>query len=105
MILTNDLPANAKIAIKKDDIIVSTVRPYRGAVAICDFDVPVVSSGAFLVLSENGHMLKECLLVLLRTRIYCEYMMKYNVDSSYPVVKDYDILKKFLKYHLIFNLK
>jgi len=32
------------------------------------------------------------LQVLLRTQIYKEWLLKWNVGSSYPVIKDEDIL-------------
>jgi len=89
-----ELPANAKILLKKGDIIISKVRPYRGAVSIIDFDYPdLVGSGAFCILQESSHLIsKECIAVLLRSSIYKELMMKFNVGSSYPVIKDEDIL-------------
>ena len=92
-IQTNELPANAKIAIVKDDILISKVRPYRGAVAIIDFDAKdTIASGAFVVLRENSSFRKEVLQVLLRTAIYKEWLLKWNVGTSYPVIKDEDIL-------------
>ncbi len=89
---TDLLPANAKLYLEKNDILFSTVRPYRGAVAINHFNDDIVASNAFLVLSEKSDYLKECLFVLLRSRIYKEYVMKYNVGTSYPVVKKESIL-------------
>ncbi|STQ85212.1 type I restriction/modification system N-6 DNA methyltransferase [Helicobacter fennelliae] len=90
---TNELPANAKIMIEKNDILISKVRPYRGAVAIIDFDIKdTIASGAFVVLRENGDFKKEVLQVLLRTIIYKEWLLKWNVGTSYPVIKDENIL-------------
>lgn len=90
---TNELPANAKIMIEKNDILISKVRPYRGAVAIIDFDIKdTIASGAFVVLRENGDFKKEVLQVLLRTTIYKEWLLKWNVGTSYPVIKDENIL-------------
>lgn len=92
-IQTNELPANAKMAVAKDDILISKVRPYRGAVAIIDFKAQdIVASGAFAVLREKGNFKKEVLQVLLRTSIYKEWLLKWNVGTSYPVIKDEDIL-------------
>lgn len=85
------LPDNAKIMTCAGDLIVSKVRPNRGAVAILSKNNLLVS-GAFTVLRSNGKFLIETLQVLLRTKIYRELMLRYNVGTSYPVIKDEDIL-------------
>lgn len=90
-VATADLPDNAKIMTKKGDIIVSTVRPNRGAVAILEEDSLLVS-GAFTVLREHGTYKKEVLQVLLRTPLYRDWLLRYNVGTSYPVIKDSDVL-------------
>lgn len=93
LIPTEELPANAKIVVNKNDLLVSKVRPYRGAVAIVDFaEKDIIASGAFTVLQEKQGMKKEVLQVLLRTSFYKDWLLKWNVGSSYPVIKDDDIL-------------
>lgn len=93
LIPTEELPANAKIIVNKGDLLVSKVRPYRGAVAIVDFaGKDIIASGAFTVLQEKQGMKKEVLQVLLRTSFYKDWLLKWNVGSSYPVIKDDDIL-------------
>ena len=62
---TSELPDNAKIMTKQGDLLVSTVRPNRGAVAILE-DEGLLVSGAFTVLRENGNYPKEILQVLLQ---------------------------------------
>ncbi|WP_148570385.1 restriction endonuclease subunit S [Aliarcobacter cryaerophilus] len=92
---TQDLPANAKINVKNGDLLVSTVRPYRGAVTIIDTsENDLIVSGAFTVLrkKENSKINTQVLQVLLRTNIYKELLLKYNVGTSYPVIKDDDVL-------------
>lgn len=87
------LPDNAKRVLKKGDILISKVRPYRGAVAIVDFEQnDLIGSGAFTVLHEKSDYKKETLQVLFRTQVYREWLLKWNVGSSYPVIKDEDIL-------------
>ena len=88
---TNSLPDNAKIMTRKDDILVSTVRPNRGAVAILE-DEDLLVSGAFTVLREAGDYPKEVLQVLLRTSMYRDWLLRFNVGTSYPVIKDEDVL-------------
>ncbi|MBO4914053.1 MAG: restriction endonuclease subunit S [Oscillospiraceae bacterium] len=91
VISTELLPANAKIMTKRGDILVSTVRPNRGAVAILDSDSLLVS-GAFTVIRQKGHYKKETLQTLLRTKLYRDWLLRYNVGTSYPVIKDEDVL-------------
>lgn len=88
---TNELPDNAKIMTKQGDILVSTVRPNRGAVSILE-DEGLLVSGAFTVLRENGNYPKEILQVLLRTSMYRDWLLRFNVGTSYPVIKDEDVL-------------
>lgn len=93
LIETDDLPDNAKRVIHKNDILVSKVRPYRGAVSIINFEAEkLIASGAFTVLHEKSEYKKEVLQVLLRTSIYKDWLLKWNVGSSYPVIKDEDIM-------------
>lgn len=90
-IATDELPDNAKIMTLSGDVLVSKVRPNRGAIAILREDNLLVS-GAFAVLRSSGKFSVEVLQVLLRTKIYRELMLKYNVGTSYPVIKDEDVL-------------
>jgi len=86
-----DLPANAKIKLQKNDIIISKVRPYRGAISIIQTD-NLVGSSAFTVVQEKGTLFKETLFVLLRTKAYLKYSLKFNTGTSYPTIDDQDIL-------------
>ena len=88
---SDDLPDNAKIMTHAGDILVSSVRPNRGAVAILEEDDFIVS-GAFTVLRPNSDYLKEILQVLLRTPVYRDWLLKFNVGTSYPVIKDNDVM-------------
>lgn len=95
LVNTEDLPANAKIIPKSGDILISKVRPYRGAVSIIDKNInDLVVSGAFTVLrpKKESKYNVELLKCLLRTKIYKDWLLKFNVGTSYPVIKDEDIL-------------
>lgn len=93
LVSKEELPDNAKRVLHTNDLLISKVRPYRGAVAIIDFDDErLIGSGAFTVLRENSTYKKEVLQLLLRTQIYKDWLLKWNVGSSYPVIKDEDIL-------------
>ena len=94
-VLTEDLPANAKINALDGDLLISTVRPNRGAITIINTDeTDLIVSGAFTVLrkKENSQINTQVLQVLLRTNIYKELLLKYNVGTQYPVIKDEDVL-------------
>jgi type I restriction enzyme, S subunit len=86
-----ELPANAKINIQKGDVVVSKVRPYRGAIGIVYRD-GYIGSGAFTVLQENGVIKKETLMIFLRLRPLLDLSLKYNTGTSYPTITDDDIL-------------
>lgn len=90
-VATEELPDNAKIMTQKGDLLVSTVRPNRGAVAILG-NGDLLVSGAFTVLREDGDYPKEVLQVLLRTSMYRDWLLRFNVGTSYPVIKDDDVL-------------
>lgn len=93
LVETENLPDNAKRVVHRDDILISKVRPNRGAVSIIDFDdKKLIASGAFTVLHEKTEYKKEVLQVLFRTQVYKDWFLKWNVGSSYPVIKDDDIL-------------
>ena len=85
------LPANAKRVLKKDDVIVSKVRTYRGAITIVEKN-GYVGSGAFTVLRENGRINKETLLAFLHSKPLLAWSLKPNTGTSYPVIIDDDIL-------------
>lgn len=93
-ISVDKLPANAQIMVQLGDLLISKVRPNRGAVSIIDKSVDRhIVSGAFTVLREKGAYKKEILFVLLRTQLYRDWLLKFNVGTSYPTINDNDILK------------
>jgi type I restriction enzyme S subunit len=90
-----DLPDNAKQEVIRGDLLISKVRPNRGAVAIIEFDdTDLIVSGAFTVLREkaDSEFSNETLKVLLRTKIYRDWLLKFNIGTQYPVIRDEDIL-------------
>ncbi|MBU0713694.1 restriction endonuclease subunit S [bacterium] len=95
LIETPNLPANAKKEVKRGDLLISKVRPYRGAVTIIDFDAEnLIVSGAFTVLRERTDSVfsNETLKVILRTSIYRDWLLKFNIGTQYPVIRDEDVL-------------
>ena len=90
-VLGSELPANAKRALNKNDVIVSKVRTYRGAITIVEKD-GYVGSGAFTTLAEDGSVNKETLLAFLHSKPLLAWSLKPNTGTSYPVIVDEDIL-------------
>ena len=89
-----ELPDNAKIIVEKGDILISTVRPNRGAVTIIEHNRnDLIVSGAFTVLRRKikSTFNNEFLKVLLRLELYKDWLLQFNVGTSYPVIKDKDI--------------
>lgn len=86
-----DLPVNAKYILNKEDLLISQVRPYRGAISIIKED-NLIGSAAFTVLSEKDKLNKETLLVLLRTKYMLDFSLKFNTGISYPTINPEDIL-------------
>lgn len=92
---SSELPANAKTEVEKGDILISKVRSNRGAVTIIDFEVEnLIVSGAFTVLREKTDSVfsNETLKVLLRTPMYKDWLLQFNIGTQYPVIRDEDIL-------------
>jgi len=88
-----NIPANGKRKLFKDDLLISKVRPYRGAISFIDFEAEnLLGSGAFTVLQEKTEYKKEVLMIFLKTIFIKELLLRYNCGTSYPVIKDEDIL-------------
>ncbi len=86
-----ELLGNAKIILKKDDIIISKVRKYRGAITIVEHN-GYIGSGAFTVLKEHGRINKDTFLAFMHSKPILSLTLKPNTGTSYPVITDEDIL-------------
>ena len=86
-----ELPANAKIKLYKDDILISKVRAYRGAITFV-MNNDFIGSGAFTVLKEKGAINKESLIAYFKSKPILNLTFKYNTGTAYPTLFDSDIL-------------
>ncbi len=87
-IVTEEAPANAKIALNGGEVLVSMVRPTRGAIAIIPDDLPdkvVVCSGAFYVFNPKDLEKREIIWLYLRVVRNC--FEKYCGGTSYPTIE------------------
>jgi len=74
-----EAPSRAKMIVKYGDIIVSTTRPHRGAIAYIDqqYDNYIASTG-FVILRKlkNTNVSKECLFFILRSDLVLQQMLQ-----------------------------
>jgi len=91
-IFGKELPANARIPIKGGELIVSKVRPTRGAISIVpsNFNNKFICSGAFSVF-RVPEILKEYLFIALRSVVGRLQFEKPTTGTSYPTITDEDI--------------
>lgn len=80
------LPANAKIKLSGGEVLVSQVRPTRGAIAIIDDELEknTITSGAFFVFKMKEDIFRE--IIWLYLRIIKNVFEKYCGGTSYPTI-------------------
>ncbi len=85
-VAAKELPANAKIQLSGGEILISQVRPTRGAIAIVDDELlhTTVCSGAFYVCTANEVSHREVMWLYLRCMK--NVFEKYCGGTSYPTI-------------------
>ena len=95
----SDAPSRAKMIVRNSDIIVSTTRPHRGAVATvqCAEDEIQIASTGFCVLREmkRNDVLKEYLQWTLLDDYVLLQMLQRSSGGNYPAIVP-DELKKIV---------
>lgn len=93
-LLGADAPSRARKVIKEGDLLISTVRPTRGAIAIVtkELDNQICSTG-FSVIRPNDSADVKYLHFILRSELVKEQFRKFSTGSSYPAILDSDIEK------------
>ncbi|MDA2919913.1 restriction endonuclease subunit S [Desulfobacterota bacterium AH_259_B03_O07] len=88
----NELPPNARMPINGGELIISKVRPTRGAVSIVpeELNENVICSSAFSVFTCSSP-LKEYLYILTRSIIGKLQMERPTTGTSYPTINDKDV--------------
>lgn len=91
-ILGKELPANAKITLNGGELIISKVRPTRGAIAIIpqEYNENFIASGAFSVFKADSPT-REYLQVVLRSIIGRLQLERPTTGTSYPTITDEDV--------------
>ncbi len=89
-----EAPSRARMVIHAYDVIVSTVRPTRGAIAVIppELDNQICSTG-FCVLQCKENTNPYYLHFVLRADSTLEQFRKFSTGSSYPAILEDDVLK------------
>lgn len=97
MVPTKDAPSRARMIVKTNDIIVSTTRPHRGAIALIrpEHDGYIASTG-FAILRMRNHaneVLREYLLNVLSSSIILQQFLQRSSGGNYPAITPDEIDK------------
>jgi hypothetical protein len=94
-----EAPSRARMVIRAYDVIVSTVRPTRGAIAVVppELDNHICSTG-FCVLHCKENTNPYYLHFVLRAESTLEQFRKFSTGSSYPAILEDDVLKALVPY-------
>ena len=89
-----EAPSRARKVVRAFDIVVSTVRPTRGAIAVVppELDNQICSTG-FCVLQCKENVNPYYLHFILNADSTLEQFRKFSTGSSYPAILDEDVLK------------
>ena len=84
-------PERAHHILKKNDIVVSTVRPNRNAVALINRNGIIGSSGLTVLRVKNIE--PEYLFAFCKTNYFINCLMRANKATMYPAVSNKDVLE------------
>ncbi len=98
-----DAPTRARKVIHYNDIIISTCRPTRGAIAVIppQLDNEICSTGFSIVKANEKHILPAYLHWALRLPSTLEQFRKWSTGSSYPAILDEDVEKTLIPVPLL----
>jgi len=93
-LLGKEAPSRARMLIKKGNIIVSTTRPYRGAIAIVpdELDGAIASTG-FGILKPKEEINKLFLYTILKSRFGLAQLEQRMTGSNYPAITAEELKK------------
>ncbi len=90
--LMKDAPSRAQQHVRKDDIVISTVRPNLNNVAKITHDYSnIVASSGFCVLRASK-VEPNFLFALVSMQSFADYLASLTTGANYPAVSDKDIL-------------
>ena len=90
-----DAPSRAQMVVRKDDIIVSTTRPYRGAIALIteEYDGCICSTGFAVIREVKKEINRKYLLHILHSSIGLKQMEQRMTGGNYPAITPDELLK------------
>ena len=93
-LLGEEAPSRARKVVHEGDIIISTCRPTRGAVAIVpkELNNQICSTGFCVIRAKKG-VSNKYLHFILRSAVVKEQFRKFSTGSSYPAILDEDVRK------------
>lgn len=96
-LLGEEAPSRARKVVKAGDIIISTCRPTRGAIAIIpeELDNQICSTGFSVIRAKEG-VNNQYLHFILRSALVKEQFRKFSTGSSYPAILDSDVKKTII---------
>lgn len=88
-----EAPGRARRVIRKDDVLVATVRPYlRGFASVPpELDGEVASTGFAVLRSRDDKVMPRFVWALVRTDAFVDFLMSRSTGSNYPAVRAKDI--------------
>lgn len=94
-LIGEEAPSRARKVVQYKDIIVSTCRPTRGAIAIVPrhLNDEICSTGFSVWRAKQSYILPEYLHWALRLESTLEQFRKWSTGSSYPAILDEDVAK------------
>lgn len=96
-LLGEEAPSRARKVVSAFDIIISTCRPTRGAIAVIPLEYHnEIASTGFSVLSAKDGVNPFYLFFALRLGSTLEQFRKFSTGSSYPAILDEDVLKTLI---------
>lgn len=91
-----DAPSRAKKIVRKNDILVSTTRPNRGAICLYEQDeISIASTGFSIIRNIDNNIIRDFLFVMLRMPFSLEQMRLRSSGGNYPAIIESE-LKKIL---------
>lgn len=89
-----EAPSRAKKIVRKNDILVSTTRPNRGAISIYNGnDMAIASTGFSIIREINPCILREYLYIVLRMPLSLKQMSLRSSSGNYPAIIESELKK------------
>lgn len=95
--IVKDAPSRAQQCLKKNDILISTVRPNLKNIAILKENIPnAVASSGFCILRCNENCNYQYLFNIINTDKFTNDIVLKTTGSNYPAIRDKDVLEYFV---------